>query len=153
MPFFTDNFWYFLILYCYCWELLIFTANFTVVTNNCRWFWYLLMFLQRVLIITEMRPYPRWYWGKVFKAFHCYVRLVLQTYFVHLIPQINIAQMIWKTTASPFYYTHTFKTIILQRIKKSTFNRAKQLLFLMLKVFYFLIPNLKKTFCRKMQLF
>lgn len=76
-PFFTDNFWYFLILYCYCWELLIFTANFTIVTNNCRWFWYLLMFLQRVLIITEMRPYPLWYWGKVFKAFHCYVRLVL----------------------------------------------------------------------------
>lgn len=49
-PFFTGNMWNLLILYHYCWELLILADNCSVVSDNWCWFWYLLRFLLGVQI-------------------------------------------------------------------------------------------------------
>lgn len=50
----TDNFKYVSTLYCFCWELMIFRYNFTVATDNCCRFWYLLMFLRWMLVIIDL---------------------------------------------------------------------------------------------------
>lgn len=38
VPFFTDNFWYLIIFYGYCRELLILTDNLAVATDICCWY-------------------------------------------------------------------------------------------------------------------